>query len=205
MQQLISCLCPTRNHPDIVIRAIRCFQGQTWENKELILVADEDNPYIEDLKKFTSENIKLFYAPKGSILGAIRNISVDNAKGEYIAQWDDDNIHHKDRLLMQYNAIIHSKKEACFLKRVLIHDMINGNKGISKAGRGIESTIVALKSALPKYNPNTKIAEDLPARIFFMSNGRGIIINEPQLYIYNIHDNNTCEKRNLRSMMDIVI
>ena len=202
---LISCLCPTRNHPDIVKKVIKCFQSQTYKNKELILVINEDSSYIEEVKKLTTNNVKLFYAPKDSILGAIRNISVDNAKGEYIAQWDDDNTHHKDRLALQYNHVIKFNKQACFLRRVLIHDMITGDKGITKPGRGIESTIVALKKYLPRYDNNTKVAEDLPARIFFQKDGKSTTLDEPQLYTYNIHNNNTCKYVHLRSMIDTII
>ena len=98
MQPLISCLCPTRNNPSIVKKAIKAFEKQTYDNKELILVIDEGSKYEESVKSFTKENIKLFYAPKGITLGDIRNISVENASGKYIAQWDDDNNHCKNRL-----------------------------------------------------------------------------------------------------------
>ena len=168
-------------------------------------MANEDNPYIEDIKKFTNDNIKLFFAPKNSIMGAIRNISVDNARGEYIAQWDDDNVHHANRLTAQYNHVKIFDKQACFLRRVLVHDIITGDKGITKPGRGIESTIVALKKDLPRYDNNTQYAEDLPARIFFQSNGKSATLDEPQLYIYNIHNNNSCKYQHLRSMIDTII
>ena len=205
MLDLISCLCPTRNHPVIVKAAIECFNNQTYLNKELILVADEDSPYIEDLVKLTNETIKLFYVPKGLPIGAIRNVSVSHAKGEYIAQWDDDNIHHRDRLKLQYNSIKENSKQACFLKRVLINDIVGGDKGISSVGRGTESTIVALKKELPRYDDKAKIAEDCHARVYFRRIGEDVVIDEPQLYIYNIHNNNTCEYRHLKSMIDTII
>ena len=202
---LISCLCPTRNHPVIVKTAIECFNNQTYLNKELILVADEDSPYIEDLVKLTNETIKLFYVPKGLPIGAIRNVSVSHAKGEYIAQWDDDNIHHKDRLTLQYNSIKENSKQACFLRRVLINDIVSGDKGISSVGRGTESTIVALKKELPRYDDKARIAEDCHARVYFRRIGEDVVIDEPQLYTYNIHNNNTCEYRHLKSMIDTII
>tara|TARA_R100001594_G_C3937514_1_gene239766 strand:+ start:94 stop:711 length:618 start_codon:yes stop_codon:yes gene_type:complete len=205
MQPLISCLCPTKSHPKILKRAIDCFNDQTYEKKELILVSNEFNPYIEDVKRFTNKNIKLFSVPEGMALGAIRNISVDNANGEYIAQWDDDNIHHKDRLKLQYQSLKQNNKKACFLNRVLINDTISNKKGISKVGRGVESTIFALKKALPRYDDNQKIAEDLPARLFFLRNNESIVIDQPQLYIYNIHENNTCEYIHMKTMIDVEI
>ena len=112
---LISCLCPTKNHPNIVKKAIDCFNNQTYPNKELILVTDELNPYLKELEKFTlkkfgckivpSDNIKLFCAPHGTKIGGLRSISVEKASGEYVATWDDDDVHHRDRITTQYKAI----------------------------------------------------------------------------------------------------
>ena len=205
MQPLISCLCPTKNHPKILKTAIDCFNNQTYENKELILVTDEKNPHLEILETFVGDNIKLFKAPHGSIMGTLRNISVKNANGEYIATWDDDDIHHKDRLTTQYRAIIRSNKQCCFLKRVLINDTVGKKKGISKIGRAIDASMLALKSEMPKYDISKSIAEDVPIRNFFIKNEKIIIIDEPQLYIHNIHGDNTCEYIHMKTMIDVVI
>ena len=202
MQPLISCLCPTRNNPNIVKKAIKAFEKQTYDNKELILVIDEGSKYEESIKSFTKENIKLFYAPKGITLGDIRNISVENASGKYIAQWDDDNTHCKNRLEIQYNAIETHKKKACFLQRVLINDTISGKKGISNFGRGIESTIVALKSSLPKY-PSIGVGEDVIPRKYFTAISQVVYLDKPHLYTYNIHNNNTCEYKHLKTMLEV--
>ena len=206
MQPLISCLCPTKNKPSIVKDAIECFKNQTYSNKELVLVTDEKNPYVEDLKGFVCENIKLVYAPHKTILGALRNISVDNADGKYVAIWDDDDICHKDRLSLQYDALVRlAGKEACFLKRVLFHDMVSGDKGILKSWWGNEASMLALKSGMPRYNDALTIAEDTPIKTFFMTAGKGIMLQEPQLYIYRFHGNNTCEQPHLRYEIDTII
>ena len=111
MQPLISCLCLTKNDPSIVKEAINCFNNQTYLNKELILVTDEKNPHLEALETFVGGKIKLFKAPHGSVIGTLRNISLDNANGKYIATWDDDDISFNDRLTEQYNSIIKSGKK----------------------------------------------------------------------------------------------
>ena len=204
MLPLISCLCPTKNSVKTVEKAIKCFKEQIYPNKELILVANEDNKHVNGIKKFINGNIKLFYTPRNTTLGDIRNISVSKASGEYIAQWDDDNIHHKSRLSMQYAAIKESNKDSCFLKRVLINDTVNNIKGISFENSGVESTILALKNALPKY-PSINIGEDVPIKKHFVKNKNFITLNEPQLYIYNIHGENTCKYNNLLKMIEVTI
>ena len=98
MHPLISCLCPTKNGPSMVKRAIECFNSQTYPNKELILVTDERNIYLDVLESLAGGDIKLVKAPRGSVIGKLRNISVDNASGEYIATWDDDDISFENRL-----------------------------------------------------------------------------------------------------------
>ena len=204
MLPLISCLCPTKNSIKIVEKAIKCFEEQIYPNKELILVINEDNIHANDIKKLINGNIKLFYAPKNTTLGDIRNISVKKANGKYIAQWDDDNIHHKSRLWMQYAAIKESKKDSCFLKRVLINNTVDNIKGISFENSGVESTILALKSALPKY-PSINIGEDVPIKKYFLKTKNFTILNEPQLYIYNIHGKNTCKHSDLLKIIEVTI
>jgi len=206
MQPLISCLCPTKNKPSIVKDAIECFENQTYPNKELILVTNKKNPHLQYLKSLECENIKLVYAPDDAVLGELRNISVDSANGEYVAIWDDDDIHHRDRLQIQYDALMRVKgKEACFLQKVLFHDINNGDKGILKTWWGNEASMLALRSGMPKYNNTLAIAEDTPVKLFFMQAGKGIMINEPQLYIYRFHGNNTCEQHHLRNTIDTII
>ena len=206
MYPLISCLCPTKNKPSIVKDAVKCFKEQTHPNKELILVTDEKNPHIEYLKSIVCENIKLVYALHKTPIGALRNISVDNASGEYVAIWDDDDIHHKDRLQTQFDVLAKSiGKEACFLRRVLFHDINSGDKGILKKWWGNEASMLALKSAVPRYDNTLAIAEDTPVKVFFLKRGKGIIISEPQLYVYRFHGNNTCEQRHLRDTIDTII
>ena len=202
---LISCLCPTKNHPSIVIDAIMDFKKQTWANKELILVTDEKSEYKDVLKYFECDSIKLFLAPHGSTIGSLRNISMEKAQGEYVATWDDDDGHHKDRLTIQYEAITSSNKKACFLKRVLVHDTITNDKGISKNWRGMEASMLALKSIVPRYDDLKTIAEDTPIKTFLAQNGHVRLIDEPQLYTYRFHSSNTCQRQHLLTVIDTII
>jgi len=203
---LISCLCPTKNKPSIVKDAIECFNNQTYPNKELILVTNDKNPHLSYLETLVCDNVKLVFAPQETVLGELRNISVDNASGEYVAIWDDDDIHHKDRLQMQFDVLAKSKgKEACFLRRVLFHDINSGDKGILKEWWGNEASMLALKSAMPRYDDALAIAEDTPVKVFFLKRGKGMIIQQPQLYVYRFHGNNTCEQRHLRDTIDTII
>lgn len=204
---LISCLCPTKNDPSMVEKAVECFNNQTYPNKELILVSDEKNPHLEILETFVSDNIKLFKAPHGSVMGKLRNISLDNSNGEYIATWDDDDISFKDRLTEQYNSIVQSGKEVCYLTNALLKNNITNEIGLSKKGLCADCTMLAFKGSFPRYDDEATwpVIEDLPIRKYYSKNNQVTWLNKPHLYLYNIHKSNTCNYSAQKNWMDIII
>ena len=222
-EPLISCLCPTKSDPETVKLAVQCFNDQSYPSKELILVTDEGNPHLEFLQTLVESNIKLFKAPSGSVLGFLRNMSVKNASGEYIATWDDDDVHQKHRLTEQYKAIKQSGKEACYLSNTIIKDKTTGTIGISKDLFAIDCTMLALKKTFVGYNdmadPN-KIGggvEDVPIRRSYLKQGskkwdlipskesKLVYLQKPHLYVYNIHKHNTCDYRIQKSWIATII
>ena len=207
MQPLISCLCPTKNDPSMVKKAIECFNDQTYPNKELILVTDEKNPYLSFLNSVVSDNIKLVTAPHGSVIGKLRNISVDNANGEYIATWDDDDVSFKKRLEEQYNAIKKSGKEVCYLTNTIIKDNITNAVGLSKIGMCVDCTMLALKSTFPRYDSKASYpnVEDVPVKKHYIKNNQVQWLDKPHLYVYNIHGKNTCAYNIQKNWIDTII
>lgn len=207
MNPLISCLCPTKNGPEMLSVAIDCFHNQTYPNKELILVSDEKNPHLEYIKGFVKDNIKLIIADHGTKSSDLRNISVANASGKYIATWDDDDIHHKRRLYSQYETIIESGKEVCYLTNSIIKDNIGGVIGFSKHGTCMDCTMLALKENFPKYsNPfNRNTCGDVLIKKHYTDKKQVVLLEKPHLYIYNIHENNTCHYYHQKNWIDTII
>jgi len=203
---LISCLCPTQSEPSILKDAIECFNKQTYPNKELILVTDEKNPHMEYLKSVVCENIKLVHAPHKTPIGALRNISVDNASGKYVATWDDDDIHHAERLRLQYEATIRHKKDGCLLLNALFHNMNNGDKGIMKDWYGSEASLFIIKSSLKRYDDELTVSEDTPIVRPLLKENKLTILAKPQLYIYRFHKtNNFLHTEHLYRAVDTII
>ena len=46
---LISCICVTREKPSLLKRAIDCFLAQTYPNKELVILYEDDDYATEEL------------------------------------------------------------------------------------------------------------------------------------------------------------
>lgn len=117
---LISCLTVTADRLVLLKEAIGCYLAQTYPNRELVIVTAAGARYrqaIDDhLGALGRDDIRLVTVddPKAT-LGALRNISLEAARGDYVCQWDDDDLYHPERLSAQYAAMRAQGAEACFL------------------------------------------------------------------------------------------
>jgi glycosyltransferase involved in cell wall biosynthesis len=83
------------------IRAVKSFLSQTYENKELIIVADgcdvTEKLYKDNFSSY--ENIKFVKIPKQAPYGGnTRNAGIDIATGEIISYLDNDDVLGKNHL-----------------------------------------------------------------------------------------------------------
>lgn len=83
---LISCLCVIHNSIKQLQRAINCFEAQSYNNKELIIIYEGDDVEIKNyLKSINMENIfphEIPSNPKRS-LRALRNISIEKSNSDF--------------------------------------------------------------------------------------------------------------------------
>lgn len=206
---LISCLCVSHNSIEKVTNAINDFLKQTYENKELVIVTEKQNPNILELRNLVGiknrnhKKIKLVIVDgvKYPTLGHLRNLSVESAKGVYVLQWDDDDINHKDRIEFMYEKLSQTSKNSCFLRKVIIIDKKTNKKYLSRNWGGVEGTMLALRSQMPKYKHLHK-GEDTPVRNYFILKNNYIILDAPHLYTYNFHTNNTWDYNHLQKLCE---
>lgn len=99
----------TRNRASLARRAVRCFVNQTWANKELVIVDDGDEDYEPILAPYraahTIRYVRLDSDPSVR-LGGLRNRSLDEAAGDFLTQWDDDEWYHPTRIERQMQATV---------------------------------------------------------------------------------------------------
>jgi glycosyltransferase involved in cell wall biosynthesis len=122
-EPLVSCLMVTKNRRHLARRAVECFTLQTWQNKELVIIDDGDDDYAPMLEPYRSTVAIRYFrvTPKpGSRLGDLRNLSLDCAEGEFVAQWDDDEWYHPERIEQQMRAIS-GGLDVAVLRNALVH------------------------------------------------------------------------------------
>lgn len=101
-EQGVTCLCVTKNRKEWIPKAIACYLEQSYQPRELLIVADGQE--IKDLIP-DRPDIRLIHVEYGRTLGDKRNFGVEQANGKYIAHWDDDDVSAPDRLRDQVDRL----------------------------------------------------------------------------------------------------
>ena len=102
---LITCTMPTYGREKFIPQAILYFRRQDYPNKELLIL--DDSATAPDIEVPESGNIVFVHLRRRLILGEKRNLCCELARGEIIAQWDDDDWFAPTRLSVQVAPLLH--------------------------------------------------------------------------------------------------
>jgi glycosyltransferase involved in cell wall biosynthesis/GT2 family glycosyltransferase len=118
---LVSCVMPTRDRADFALQAVSLFQRQDYPHRELIVVDDGDDGLKARLP--ADARIRYVRAPRGESIGAKRNRACVAARGDYFAQWDDDDWYGPSRLSVQLTPLLAGRAEVTGLATPLFLDL----------------------------------------------------------------------------------
>lgn len=109
----VSVIIPTRNRPELLLRAVASVYDQTYTDFEVIIVDDGDLPRAYDvLGDYVSRDRFLYIETSKNIGGAAtRNIGIKAAKGKYVAFLDDDDEWLPEKLEKQVSVLERSPAE----------------------------------------------------------------------------------------------
>jgi glycosyltransferase involved in cell wall biosynthesis len=96
---LVSVVIPSYNHSKFIGRAIKSVLTQTYENFEIIIIdnhSEDDTDKI--LKKIHDHRIRVIKIYNKGIIAASRNKGIKEAKGEWVAFLDSDDIWYPRKL-----------------------------------------------------------------------------------------------------------
>jgi glycosyltransferase involved in cell wall biosynthesis len=121
---LISCIMPTFNRRAFIPLAIQHFLAQDYPNKELVIVDDGDDA-IGDLVTDVP-NVRYIRLDQRISIGAKRNRACHEARGDLIAQWDDDDWYAPDRLSYQARPILDDQADLTGLENTYMLELPAG-------------------------------------------------------------------------------
>lgn len=98
---MISAIMVTQNSMGLVEQSVRCFQSQTYPNKELVILHQAGSPHKDRLLGFGRDtSIRLIECPAmpKNKLDLLRNQALGKVSGRYIVQWNEDAWHHPEHM-----------------------------------------------------------------------------------------------------------
>ncbi len=98
----ISIVTPTFNSSKFIAETLKSILSQSYKDFEVLVVDDcsTDNT-VEIVKSFNDKRIRIFVNDVNKGAAFSRNVALKNAKGEYIAFVDGDDLWEKDKLKKQ--------------------------------------------------------------------------------------------------------
>ncbi|MFL6210654.1 MAG: glycosyltransferase [Pyrinomonadaceae bacterium] len=115
---------PTANRRAFVALAVEYFLRQDYAHCELLIVDDGDEAVSDLLPR--DERIRYVRLRERLTVGAKRNLACEQARGEIIAHWDDDDWHAPHRLSYQVEALLRTNAQVCGINRLLFYDVRDG-------------------------------------------------------------------------------
>jgi len=135
MDPLISIIIPTYNHAHFLKKSLKSVLNQKYENWEAIVVdnnsKDATNKVISD---FNDNRIKLIKINNNGIIAKSRNLGIKQAKGNWIAFLDSDDLWYPTKLSSVLTILQSENKYDVVVTDELMIDVETGNKKILKNG-----------------------------------------------------------------------
>lgn len=117
---LVTCIMPTYNRRRFVPRAIGYFLRQDYDRSELLIVDDGTDP-VSDLVP-AHPRVRYMALPSRLTVGAKRNLACEQAAGDVILHWDDDDWYARRRVRYEVESLVAGRADVCGINRILFYD-----------------------------------------------------------------------------------
>ena len=111
---MVSVIVTTYNREKLLSETVSAILHQTYRDIELIVIDNYSNYDVAKLiNSFNDSRIRLMQNRNNGVIAANRNIGIKDAKGEYIAFCDDDDVWTDDKLESQLTHMAKHKANFC--------------------------------------------------------------------------------------------
>jgi glycosyltransferase involved in cell wall biosynthesis len=194
----VSCIMPTANRRAFVPQAIAYFLRQDYPNRELIVVDDGSDAVAEVIPP--DPRIRYIRQARKQTIGAKRNLACQEARGEIIVHWDDDDWMAAWRISYQVAHLLREQADICGLARLLHYQ-----PAVEQAWEYVYQDTsrpwlaggtLCYRKALWQGNPflELNVGEDTRF-VWSQAPKRLTALPDNTFYVAVIHDGNTSPKR----------
>ncbi len=194
---LVSCIMPTCNRRCFIPQAIRCFLRQDYPKLELVVVDDGTDSVADCMP--ADPRIRYFRPAQKLTVGAKRNFACEQARGEFIAHWDDDDWYPTSRIRAQMSALLNSSADVCGSSRIYYYAPATGQawefRYSAPAPAWVGGNTLAYRRAAWERSPfpDLQVGED---SYFVCYGGTKTVCDlvQPELCVGMVHAGNTSYK-----------
>jgi len=208
---LISVIIPVFNGEKHLKESVESVLSQTYQNWELIIINDGSTDNTEKvILNQTDKRIRYFFNETNMGIIYSLNRGLDEAKGEFIARLDADDIALPFRLEKQIKFLTGNKEYVLvgsyfhtidaagkYLQMVTFPDNDRDARSYLLLHNCFCHSSVMMRAAVIKelrYDPEYQICEDYD--LWYRISGKGKISNIPIFAaLYRLHDGNTSQKK----------
>jgi glycosyltransferase involved in cell wall biosynthesis len=206
-RSLVSCLMvtlPAKQRLSYFRRSVADYCRQTHPARELVVVVDRGDPEaraeaIEHIASLRRDDIRVVEPADKLTLGALRNVSIAEARGDALCVWDDDDMHHPARVATQLREMTRAGARALVLEEALQYfpatRTLLWTRWREIASRGLPGTLMFRRSEVVRYpeaGPDAARSEDMAGIAQLQSAGAFCpMAGAPHLYVYVSHGANT--------------
>lgn len=191
--------------------AIACFRRQTWRQCELVIVYDSFDTATCRMVTSLRDDARIRLVcneRRNPTIGYLRNLSVRAATGAYCVQWDDDDLYHSERVERQMAEMVGSGKLGCVLSSWICyaqsHSLMFESAPYPYEGTILIATDVLRRYPYPNFTRVQKNGREVGEDAFVVQrlDRLGMLhrYHCPWLYVYRIHESNTCSKAHFAGM-----
>ncbi len=174
-------------------RAVHCWQQQLFNSRHELLVIN-DHPELSLFPDGAPAGVREIRIPTRLSLGELRNAAIDNARGDYLVQWDDDDYSHPSRLLWQ---VEHTRPGMASIFKYEVHcDLTTqqptfvNNGGVTRCG-GFAGTMMWPRKAACRFPAIGKHEDTEFVLALKQECGLDVLSNDPLMYCRFYHGHNT--------------
>ena len=193
---LVSCVMPTADRRDFAAASITAFMAQTYTDTEF-LILDCGVDKIADLIPSGDPRFRYWQLDRLPVTGTTRNVMCEQARGEVVIHWDDDDWHGPARIATQVAGLVSARADIGGLSTIpfLTTD------GSAAWDYVWESPVPWVYGATFAYRRDfwarrpfkPLVSED--SEFVFHNPGRVLAFPANDWFVARVHDNNTVTKR----------
>jgi glycosyltransferase involved in cell wall biosynthesis len=191
-------MMPTADRRVLAAQAIRYFQRQDYPQRELLILDDGSDP-IADLA-VGDPAIRYVRIAQRQSLGAKRNLACEEARGEVIVHWDDDDWQASWRLSYQVAQLLEQQADVCGVAKVLYYQPSTGRAWQYVYPPGGQAWVagnsLCYTRDLWRRNPFPAITVGEDSRFLWSSQPKQVLaLTDNRFLVGLIHAGNTSVKR----------